>query len=85
MHIEVEAYKGDGGTCSGPNCKGLPEYIDYVARHPFGGPTACFIKKGTIVAFVWVHGSYEIYCRDCIDDIFKLVKSKLDTNLWPFH
>jgi hypothetical protein len=44
-----------------------------------------FIKRGTIVAIVSLGSSYETYCRDCIDLVYQIVKSKLDAKLWVFH
>lgn len=42
----------------------------------------CFyIKKGTI--FAWIGN--EVYCRDCIDQVYQRIRLKLDSKLWAFH
>ena len=75
--------------CDNDNCKHLPEYTDYHKSWFANAPGPQWtIKEGSICAMVGMKGSWvssaNYYCRDCIDDIYQLIKSQMDTNLWAF-
>lgn len=76
-----------GVSCYNSNCKSLPEYTESFGNGP------C-IKKGTPYAMITLNmitlnyatdSTINYYCRDCIDYIYKLMKSQIDTNLWAFR
>lgn len=84
--INIRTYEvwESGIKCCNTNCKHLPEYTDHIIGDNF------YLKIGTICALISIqHFMYDmhsdIYCRDCIDEIYHLIKSKLDTKLWAFH
>lgn len=72
--IEVSGY-----ACSNPNCKHLSEYHDNIIGQCYN------LKQGKTVAMISLGGAREIYCSDCITEVYHLLKSKLDKNLWAFH
>jgi hypothetical protein len=67
--------------CSGSNCKRLPKYIfcDSIIHNLY------YIKKDSICGRIDIKGSAEYYCYDCLDDLYKFCKLKLDKRLWSFH
>ena len=67
-----------GYKCDNVKCKHLPEYTYNIIGKEY------FIKLDTICASICLGGHIDRYCRDCIDDIYKIIKLKLDTNLWAF-
>jgi len=87
IHVEVKTIHWNGVQCSNEHCKRLPEYIHYTNSNYMqaggGFRQDWFIKPGTIVAWVG-NGADNIYCRDCIDQVYQLLKSKLDSKLWVF-
>jgi hypothetical protein len=68
-------------ACHNEQCKKLPQYILYLRRQSLWEGDRWFIKQGTTAAFI---GHY-VYCRDCIDEVYHLMKSKLDSKLWVFE
>ena len=79
ISVNLEHLECSQVRCSNTGCRHLPEYIYPVVENTW------FIKRGTIVAIVSLGSSYETYCRDCIDLVYQIVKSKLDAKLWVFH
>lgn len=82
IKIEVCKLDATGIKCSNPKCKHSPEYHNHILGNNY------HIKPDTAVVYIWVGdymSIYEVYCRDCIDEIYQMIKSKLDTKLWPFH
>ena len=90
LNIEITTVSIEGFECANPNCKHLPEYIEYlgdknIEYHEY------IIKPNTVCARITsnnaskIIGFTEFYCRDCIDDLYQMIKSKLDTNLWAFQ
>lgn len=77
ISLEVEVCDGFF-ICGNENCKRSTQYNYCV----FG--TTHYIKQGTICASIQVNNSREYYCRDCIGEIYNLIKSKLDSKLWAF-
>jgi hypothetical protein len=84
MHVEVKKIHWNGCQCSNENCKQLPQYIHYVEGPYHHSKMDWYIKPDTIVAFVG-SGPHSIYCRDCIDELYLMLKSKLDSKLWSFQ
>jgi hypothetical protein len=39
------------------------------------------IKVGTVCAFI----EGKVFCNGCIDEVYQLIKSKLDRKLWSFQ
>lgn len=83
--IKIEVFKVDISRmqCDNVNCKRLPEYFDQILN-------SFFLKRGTICASITIEtniGEYgrQYYCRDCIDEIYQKIKSKLDSKLWIFQ
>jgi len=79
INISVSTVAMSGIKCWNPNCKHLPEYTDNIIDDCY------FLKRGTTMAIIYYSQGFEIYCRDCIDEVYRILKSKLDTKLWPFH
>lgn len=70
--------------CDGDKCKHLPEFIDTAGVNNY------WIKFGSPMAIVRITRgrNYDLsnsYCRDCIDQIYREIKSKMDTKLWAFQ
>jgi len=73
-----------GIKCDNSNCKHLPEYTDRIIGDNY------HLKIGIVCIQIQLERTvneyaYEIYCRGCIDEIYHLIKSKLDAKLWAFH
>lgn len=79
LKIEVEKLDYSGVKCSHPNCKKDPLYHNKILDFCY------FIKEDTVVAIVSMDDKVEIYCRLCIDDLYKSLKIKLDPKLWVFN
>ncbi len=79
LEVNVIKLEYAGQICYNKNCKRLPEYHWNVIGDVWN------IKQGAICAVISTGPlSAVIYCNDCIDDIFKMIKSKLDRKLWTF-
>lgn len=68
-----------GVHCSNINCKKLPAHTINILGSVY------YIRIDTTVAVISLGGKEEYYCRGCIDEIYEMVKSKLDPKLWAFH
>lgn len=83
IDIEIKIQDLSGFTCDNKDCKHNPEYSDNIIGDVF------YIKKNTVVAIIslsdYENGPYNLYCRDCIDDVYNQIKSKLDSKLWAFQ
>jgi hypothetical protein len=84
INISTYEVQESGIRCHNINCKNLPEYTDLIINGNY------FLKQGTICAEIAIQRTpnvyfYDTYCRGCIDEIYQLIKSKLDTKLWAFH
>lgn len=65
-------------TCNNVNCKCLPEYTVKIL-------STFHIRENTTVAIISMGDQREIYCCNCIDEIYDLCKSTLNKKLWAFH
>ena len=77
--IQIKKLEISGIQCYNKNCKHNPQYNYNIIGSVF------HIKKDTIVAIVSVDNNYNVFCRDCIDDVFNLIRSKMDSQLWAFQ
>jgi hypothetical protein len=80
--IDIQIIKLDesGHKCDGLNYKKNPEYFYCILGSIY------HLRTGSTVAEIVLNNSdYEYYCRDCIDDLYVYIKSRLDTKLWIFH
>jgi hypothetical protein len=64
--------------CCNTNCQRSSEYHYTILENSH------WIKQGTVCARIQIENRVEYYCRDCIDEIYNLIKSKLDSKLWIF-
>jgi len=86
IKIDVRKLDATGIKCSNPNCRHLPEYHNHILGdnyHIKPDTTVAIIEAG-IQFSLFLHHK-DIYCRDCIDEVYQMIKSNLDTKLWPFH
>jgi len=86
IKIDIIKLDATGITCSNPNCQHLPEYTNHILGdnyHIKPDTTVVIIAAGTQFSEFLHHK--DVYCRGCIDEIYAMIKSKLDTKLWPFH
>ena len=71
-------------TCYNDNCLRLPEYIQ-----PLKWSDHYIIKPGTTITKIILgqgyQGHQEYYCQGCADEIFKLIKIKMDPSLRAFQ
>jgi len=77
--IQVKLFKCEisGTGCDNAGCKKLPQYFDQILN-------TFFIKQGTTCLWIgWTNAS-EIYCRDCIDQLYYQLKPIIDSKLWIF-
>lgn len=68
-----------GIHCANRNCKHDPNHMINILG------SVWYIKVDTTVAIVELTGNQEVYCRGCIDELYKMIKTKLDPKLWAFH
>lgn len=71
--------EASGIHCANRECKRNPEYMINILG------SVWYIKVDTTVAIVELNGNHETYCRGCIDELYKKIKTKLDPKLWAFH
>lgn len=78
MHIELKKASGKS-ICRNGKCKKLPQYISAKGR----------ILKDTTCVVISISGASgwaeAYYCRDCVDQLYLELKTKLNPNLWVFH
>ena len=68
-----------GIHCANLNCEKLPQHVINILGSVY------YIKVDTTVASVEMKGEVEYYCRGCIDQLYNMLKSKLDPKFWAFH
>ena len=78
--ITFELLKLDqaGYKCDYIKCTHNPEYHWNVIGNSFN------LKIDQTVLIVHYPGSWEIYCRDCVDIFYRKAKPLLDSKLWIF-
>lgn len=75
----VRKVEWSGTSCDNKECAHNPEYHDQVLR-------SCFLKQGQPCLVIandkddWI----AIYCRECVDILYKQLKPALDSKLWIF-
>jgi hypothetical protein len=79
MDIQIYRMQETGRHCNGKNCKRNPNYLINILG------SVWYIKVDTVVAQFTIGGSSEIYCRECIGDVYLMMKTKLDSKLWAYH
>ena len=79
LHIQLEKLDITGLHCANFNCKKDPKYLINILGDVW------YIKTDTTVAVISLSGKTEYYCRGCIDELFQMIKTKLDSKLWVFH
>ena len=78
IDIEIRKCQSSGIMCDNPKCKRLPENFDRVL-------SSFFIKEGVIYAAFFFSTGVDYYCRSCIDDVYQMIKSKMNSKLWVFQ
>lgn len=79
LHIDIRKVGYSGMKCDNYHCSHDPELFDKVIN-------THFMKEGTIYARIFLaSGNVDYYCRNCIDQVYQNIKSKLDTKLWVFQ
>ena len=76
IQVSVVRMQSTGYDCFNPDCKRNPEYHYNIVGQVW------HIKVGHPVAFIFINNNHEVYCRDCIDTVYLMLKSKLDSRLW---
>ena len=79
LYVSLEKMQMTGIHCANLNCKKLPVDMVNIIGSVF------YIKVDTTVAAVSMGGKVEYYCRSCIDELYQMLKMKLDPKLWAFH
>jgi hypothetical protein len=80
INISIIQMQQTGYHCSNPKCEHNPKHMINILGNVW------YIKVDTSVAFITLtNGFGEYYCRGCIDEIYQIVKLKLDSSLWAFH
>jgi hypothetical protein len=79
LRIQLEKLQRTGLKCAHPECKRNPKYHINILGDVW------YIKVDTTVAVVSMGGKEEIYCRACIDELYQMVRTKLDAKIWAFH
>ena len=79
LHIKLEKLQLRGLHCAHHDCKKDPKHLVNILG------SVWHLKVDTTIAVVSMGGKEEYYCRGCIDELFKMVKMKLDPKLWAFH
>ena len=75
--ISAHLWKVDRGgwRCSNPDCKHSPKYHYNIIGKVWD------LKLDTTCVIITCNSGTEQYCRDCVDIIYPLLKSVLDTKL----
>lgn len=79
LRIDLIKLDRTGIHCANKECKHNPEHMVNIIGHVW------YIKVDTTVAQIMLGGNVEYHCRGCIDELYKLLKQKLDPKLWAFH
>ena len=79
LHIHLERLQVTGLHCANHSCKKDAKHLINILGDVW------YIKIETTVAVVSMGGKEEYYCRGCIDDLYQMIKTKLDPKLWAFH
>lgn len=79
LYISLEKMDSSGIHCAHHDCKKDPKHMVNILGDVW------YIRVDTTVAVVELRGNLEYYCRGCIDELYKMVKVKLDPKLWAFH
>lgn len=79
LFIRLERLQTTGIKCAHHECKKDPKYHINILG------SVWYIRVDTPVAFVSLGGKEEIYCRACIDELYNMIRTKLDVKLWAFH
>jgi hypothetical protein len=66
-----------GWPCDNSNCQHNSKYHDRIGN-------SFYLKTDKTCLAIYMHGSREVYCRDCIDIIYQRLKPILDSKLWIF-
>ncbi len=78
--IKAQIDKCDwAAKCSNPTCERSPKYHDHIIGDNY------LIKRGSICLVFYLNGEEEVYCRECIDIVYKKLKPVLDSKLWVFN
>lgn len=67
-----------GWSCDNPKCQHSEKYHHHIIGENY------HIKEDTTCLAISVRDKREIYCRDCIDVVYKKLKPILDSNLWTY-
>jgi hypothetical protein len=79
LNVRIEKLQATGIHCANRDCKLDPKYhINIIG-------SVWYIKVDTTIAVVSMSGKEEIYCRACIDELYQMLRTKLDSKLWAFH
>jgi hypothetical protein len=79
ISVELTKLEATGIHCANRDCKRLPEHTVNILGNVY------YIKVDTTVAVITLGGRHEYYCRGCIDEIYAMLRAKLDSKLWAFH
>jgi hypothetical protein len=79
LHVRIERLQATGIRCAHFDCKKDSRYHINIIGNVF------YIKVDTAVAVLSMGGKEEIYCRACIDELYQMLRTKLDAKLWAFH
>jgi len=79
LNIELQKMSRTGFHCANKKCKRLPEHTVNILGSVY------YIRVDTTVALITMGEYFEYYCRGCIDEVYQLLKSKLDVKLWSFQ
>jgi hypothetical protein len=79
LYIQLHKMDKTGVHCSNTNCKkNFRDTINILG-------SVYYIRVDTTVAIISLGGKEEYYCRGCIDEIYDMIRAKLDPKLWAFH
>lgn len=79
LQVSLIKMERGGVHCANRDCKRDPKHMINILG------SVWHIKVDTTVAWVSLGLEDEYYCRGCIDELYKMLKSKLDPKLWAFH
>lgn len=79
INFELDKLEQTGYKCDHPRCAHSPKYHWNVIGDVF------HLKTDQTILVVTYGNTYEVYCRDCIDLLYKEWKPILDSKLWAFQ
>jgi hypothetical protein len=78
INAKVVNMSFSGASCCNPTCSHNTKYHDHILGNVY------YLKYNTPCLFIEMSGTFEYYCKDCVDIVYQNLKPALDSKLWLF-